>query len=354
MNPRSRLLFAAAALALLLALLMPLWTISLQAPQYPEGIGLKIWAHQITGQQEQDLHNINGLNHYIGMKRIEPDSIPELRILPRALLAFTALGLLGAALGRRWLLGLWLALLLAGGAASLVDFWLWEYDYGHNLDPAAAIKVPGMSYQPPLLGTRQLLNMRTTALPGGGALAIAAGLGLGLAAWRGSRKREKGDRRAPGGAGLGALAVTACLLLLTAGSASCGGGPREIRYRQDTCARCRMILMDPRYGGELVTKRGKALVFDSVECLAAHTLEKPADATAARALLVVPFNAPGTLAPAEGAAYLLCPALPSPMGQNLSAAADRPGAEALQKAHGGRVLTWQETLALVKSAWRIP
>jgi copper chaperone NosL len=101
MNTKHRLLQALASLILLLALAFPLWTISLAAPQYPEGIGLKIWAWQITGQKEQDLRNINGLNHYIGMKTIEPDSIPELRILPAVIVVFSLLGLLVAALGRR-------------------------------------------------------------------------------------------------------------------------------------------------------------------------------------------------------------------------------------------------------------
>ena len=52
----------------------------------------------------------------------------------------------------------------------MYDFYLWEYDYGHNLNPDAAIKIPGMSYQPPLIGTKQILNMRTTSLPAAGGL----------------------------------------------------------------------------------------------------------------------------------------------------------------------------------------
>jgi copper chaperone NosL len=351
MNTRSRLLFAAASLTLLLALLFPLWTISLSAPQYPEGIGLKIWAHQITGQREQDLHNINGLNHYIGMKTIVPDSIPELRILPVALAGMAALGFLGAWLGRRWLLGLWLGLLLADGSASLVDFWLWEYDYGHNLDPSAAIQVPGMTYQPPLIGTRQLLNMRTTALPGLGALSLGLGLGLGVAAWTAFRPGQPAPRPRPNQV---RTALVAGLLLLGVVGVSCQAGVREIRYRQDTCARCRMIVMDPRYGCELVTRRGKALIFDSVECLAAHTLEVPDDARESRVLLVTHHARPARLAAADSSLYLRCAELPSPMGLGLSACADRHAAEELRRLHGGELLSWPQVLTYVRGAWKIP
>jgi copper chaperone NosL len=76
--------------------------------------------------------------------------------------------------------------------AGLVDFYLWEYDYGHDLNPKAAIKIPGMSYQPPLIGSKQLLNMRTSSWPhvGGWAIGISAILGL-LASTVLSKNKEK-------------------------------------------------------------------------------------------------------------------------------------------------------------------
>ena len=351
MSSRNRLLALVAALLLFAALLQPLWTISLEAPQYPEGIGLKIWAYQITGQKEQDLHNINGLNHYIGMKTIEPDSIPELRILPPLILALGILGLVVAWIGRRWLLGLWLLLIVVGGAVGLVDFWRWEYDYGHNLNPDAAIKVPGMSYQPPLLGTRQLLNMRTTSLPGLGGLAVGAALALGATAWWSSRV-DGGSSKRRRKPGVAALAMAP--LLVAALALSCKAEPRDIRYRQDTCARCRMFVMDPRYGAELVTRHGKILVFDSVECLAAHTLEDLKASKGAQALLVTHYARPKVLATAETGFYLQCGDLPSPMGLGLSACATRAEAEALQKQHGGKVLDWPGVISHVRDAWRIP
>lgn len=176
-----RLLLAAAALLLLAAFVFPLWRISLLAPQYPEGLGMLIRVNTVTGIQPHHLENINGLNHYIGMKRIEPDAIPELIIMPWALGALMLTGLGVAALGKRTLARAWAIIFLVGSLAGLADFWRWQYDYGHNLDlENAPIKVPGMSYQPPMFGSKKLLNFTATSWPGLGGLGAFASLGLAL------------------------------------------------------------------------------------------------------------------------------------------------------------------------------
>jgi copper chaperone NosL len=175
MKPISRWTVAAASLMLLVVYLTPLWRIDLIAPQYPEGLGLRIWVNQITGLKPNDLNSLNGLNHYIGMQPIVPESIPELHYMPHLLAAAIAAGLLVALVGRRPLLYLWAVLFAVGAAAGLGDFYQWGYRYGHQLDPHAAIKVPGMSYQPPVIGSKQLLNFHATSWPDiGGWVAIAA------------------------------------------------------------------------------------------------------------------------------------------------------------------------------------
>jgi hypothetical protein len=169
-----------------------MWHIGLKAPQYPEGIGMYISADKITGEHPQDLHSLNGLNHYIGMKPIVPESIPELRFMPVVLGALVVSGLGAALAGRRRLLVAWTAGFTLVALAGLADFWRWGYDYGHDLDPTAAIKVPGMSYQPPLLGTKQLLNFHATSWPalGGWALitALAVAMVLCVLEWRRARR----------------------------------------------------------------------------------------------------------------------------------------------------------------------
>lgn len=97
----SRWLMAIAALLLLMLFVFPIWQITLIAPQYPDGITLYIWVNQITGDSPGTLQNINILNHYVGMKYIEPDSIPELTYFPYIIGFMTVLGLIFAFIGKR-------------------------------------------------------------------------------------------------------------------------------------------------------------------------------------------------------------------------------------------------------------
>lgn len=179
-----------ASLILLLVYLFPIWNIDLEAPQYPEGIGLRIWINQVTGEKEFDLKNLNGLNHYIGMKPIEPYAIPELKYMPFILAFFIAAGFTVSFLKNRKLILTWLVLLLIVMSIGLYDFYMWGYDYGHNLNPNAPIKVPGMSYQPPVIGTKKLLNITATSLPGIGGITIFTSIILASASYLIDKKRK--------------------------------------------------------------------------------------------------------------------------------------------------------------------
>ncbi|MBX7044052.1 MAG: hypothetical protein K1X85_14235 [Ignavibacteria bacterium] len=173
MKKSSKTIVILAVLLLAGIYFVPIWEIILDAPQYPESLGMKIHINRLSG----DLQTINGLNHYIGMKVIEPESIAELKLMPYILGFLILFGTAVALTGKRALLYSWFVLLLVTAAAGAIDFYSWEYDYGHNLDPNAIIKVPGMNYQPPLIGTKQLLNFTAQSMPDIGAyLAFAAGI----------------------------------------------------------------------------------------------------------------------------------------------------------------------------------
>ncbi|KAB2910002.1 MAG: hypothetical protein LC102_09835 [Ignavibacteriales bacterium] len=165
MTTTSRIIVAVASVLLLGTFIQPIWKIGIEAPQYPEGMGIYIWINQITGENPGDLNTLNELNHYIGMKRIEPDSIPELQYMPYIIIGLTILGLLFSLIGKTPLIYLMVGLVMILAVVGIVDFYLWEYDYGHNLDPNAAIKMPGMSFQPPLIGGKQLMNIYALSLP---------------------------------------------------------------------------------------------------------------------------------------------------------------------------------------------
>ena len=157
----SKILLITSGIGLIISIFVPLWAIYLEAPQYPEGLSMFIHANKISGEYEI----INGLNHYIGMKEIHQEDFWEFKILPYALGFFAALAFITVFLNNKKWLYFFAALFLIFGVAFMVDFYLWEYDYGHNLDPNAAIVVPGMSYQPPLIGFKQLLNFGAYSYP---------------------------------------------------------------------------------------------------------------------------------------------------------------------------------------------
>ena len=192
MTRLSRTLTAIGAVLLAALYIVPLWSIQLFAPQYPEGLGMQIRLTTVVGERPNDLQTINELNHYIGMKPIEPAAIPELRYFPIIVGVLIALGLLAALVGKRRVVIAWLVGLAAFGAAGLVDFWRWSYDYGHNLDfEHAVIKVPGMTYQPPIIGTKQLLNFTASSWPAAGAYIALAAFALGVLALIPIRARNR-------------------------------------------------------------------------------------------------------------------------------------------------------------------
>ena len=116
------------------------------------------------------------------MKHIEVSMFPEFQYMVYIVAFVIAVGFLTSLINRRYMLVVYSLLIIACGVAALVDFYLWGYDYGHNLDPNAAIVVPGMAYQPPVIGTKQLLNFTAFSGPdvggwifmGAGVLAVGA------------------------------------------------------------------------------------------------------------------------------------------------------------------------------------
>ena len=153
------------SLILVFVYFVPIWYISLDAPQFPEGLGLYIYVNSIKGFKPNDLESLNVLNHYIGMKKIVPEEIPEFKIIPIIIGALIVLGLIFSFIKKNQLKLLWIGLVFLGAVVGIYDYYRWGYDYGHNLNPNAIIKVPGMAYQPPLIGGKQLLNIYVFSFP---------------------------------------------------------------------------------------------------------------------------------------------------------------------------------------------
>lgn len=192
---RSKIIMLIAALLPLGLFFFPLWKITLEAPQYPIPLGMYIHINDFTDANPHDIKNINLMNHYVGMKYI-PDAIPEFKIFPTGIVVTSGIGLLIAFFGNhKWFLG-WFILMIAISTAGMYDFYLWEHDYGHNLDPKAILKFTNpdgsqMGFQPPMLGSKKILNFRTHSYPRLGALFLFLGIVTSYIAYLVGKKDSK-------------------------------------------------------------------------------------------------------------------------------------------------------------------
>lgn len=182
------------ALLLTSLFVLPMWNITLEAPQYPEPIGMDIHINKFEDANPNDIKNINIMNHYVGMKDI-PEVIPEFKIFPYFAAGMTVLGVVFGLIGNRKLYLVWFVAMVALGSIAMYDFYLWEYDYGHNLKENAAIKFTDsegqpMAYQPPLIGNKMILNFKALSWPRSGTYLMALGMALSIYAFIKDKKES--------------------------------------------------------------------------------------------------------------------------------------------------------------------
>lgn len=172
----------------------PLWNIMLGAPQYPDPLGMNIYITGIQGEEEFDIKNIDGLNHYIGMKKIpKPEQMWEFRIFPLVVGGMAILGVVIGLLGLfgkisyHWFLG-WFLVMSILGIMGMYDFNNWLTEYGTDLEPNAIMKMVNpdgtpMTYKPPLFGHQRMLNFDVDSYPHIGAYMLFTGMLLTLTAF---------------------------------------------------------------------------------------------------------------------------------------------------------------------------
>jgi hypothetical protein len=171
----SRLLLGLLVLPLAAAFMAPLWNIHMVAPQYPQGLDLDIYAYTVEG----DIDEVNTLNHYIGMARIDRAALTDLDWIPFALGTLIVLTLRVASIGDKRSLVDLSVLFLYFSLFSLGRFYLKLYVFGHNLDPAAPFDVE--PFTPAVFGTKQIANFTTSAFPRWGSVWVGV-YGLGILA----------------------------------------------------------------------------------------------------------------------------------------------------------------------------
>ena len=331
----SRIILAAGAASLLILLKVPIWNIYLTAPQYPEGLEMKIWHNTISG----DVQIISALNHYIGMRAISVEMFPEFQFLGTVIMVVSGACLLLALIGRWWSALAYYLVLAVADSLALYDFWRWGYDYGHNLNPEAPIIIPGMAYQPPVIGYKKLLNFEAWSMPDTGGWIImgltTVSLVIVVLEWWKKRKKQSVSS-------IKHAALAAPLFLMPLFINCCSTGPRPINYGKEDCAHCKMTLMDQHFGAEIVTKKGKVYVVDDVNCLVLFLNKgeiKPEDIAGN---YIVDYAHPGVLITSETAVYLKSEGLKTPMASGLAAFAGKMEMDRVKAQVGGEVLTWED------------
>ncbi|MES2872825.1 MAG: nitrous oxide reductase accessory protein NosL [Bacteroidota bacterium] len=326
----TRIILAICSLGLLAVLFTPIWKIELTAPQYPEGLYLSIYANKLAGNVEI----INGLNHYIGMKTLHTDDFIEFKALPWIIIIFAVLFIASAIAASRKLIKALFFLFVSFGVLAMADFWRWEYEYGHNLDPNAAIIVPGMAYQPPLIGFKQLLNFGAYSIPDiGGWIFIGVGavlLFLVIKEWKGKTVT------------LHTKVKTAALSSFIIVLASCSTEPQSIAVGKDNCDFCKMTISDARFGAEIITRKSKIYKFDDPHCLKAFLNENKVENDNIAGVYFVGFNKPHSLIDANKAFFLQSPAFKSPMNGNIAAFTSKDTLEKTVLSFYGNTITWEE------------
>jgi copper chaperone NosL len=313
---------------LVFVLFIPIWRIELSAPQYPEGLMMNISAKGLGG----DVVIINGLNHYIGMKTLHNEDFIEFKILPYLISIFAFCFFLVALLRNRKLMYALFISFLLFGALAMIDFWKWEYDYGHNLDPNAAIIVPGMSYQPPLIGFKQLLNFGAYSIPDiGGWLFIAAGILLLTCIIIDYRNRQIATRKE----GLVVSMISIFIIFIS----GCSVEPESIKVGSDNCHYCKMTISDDKFGAEVITKKGKIFKYDEIHCLNAEISEGGIDSANIKEMYFTDFCNGHSLIKSPNGFYLKSDRLKAPMGGDIAVFSSQDSLKVYLKQLGGEEIT---------------
>lgn len=333
MNKWTRIITALSGIALFIVIFIPIWRIDLDAPQYPEGLRMLIHSNKLAG----DVDIINGLNHYIGMQTLHAENFIEFTLLPYIIGFYALLFILVAAIGNKKLLYTLLVLFATFGVLAMVDFWRWEYNYGHNLDPNAAIIVPGMAYQPPLIGYKQLLNFAAYSMPDiGGWIFIAVGVltlittiievRLGIQLKKSARK------------------FTTLLLLVfpLAFLSSCNAQPKAIKLGVDQCHYCKMTISDARFPSEVVTQKGKVYIFDDIHCMLEFLKENATIKNNVKDIYFSDYLGAHSLILANDAHLYKSEDLRSPMGGNTAAFASADSMNIVADSFSGKVVSWSD------------
>jgi copper chaperone NosL len=334
-----RMIVILCGLALFVVLFVPMWQIQLSAPQYPEGLILLIYPNGLGG----NVDIINGLNHYIGMATLHAEDFIEFTILPYIIGVLGLLTVLTGVLNKKKLLSPLTILFIAFAIVAMVDFWRWEYNYGHNLNPEAAIIVPGMAYQPPLIGYKQLLNFGAYSIPdAGGWIFISVGVLLAFACVFEIIKTRTLKKIKAGSKLNNPVTIAASAFIMVTLLTSCSTDPVPLQLGKDNCDFCKMTVSDARFGAEIITGKGKVYRFDDIHCVTSFLKSNMPDPKEVKEIYLTNFTGAHELRKASEMFLLKSDALRTPMGGNIAAFNSRDSLNKVMETYNGDTVNWDD------------
>lgn len=164
------LFFMLARVLLLISIFFPYWHMELNAPQYPDGLYLTAYVNHLAG----DVKEIDGLNHYIGMRPLGEAAAFERAASVWMIIAMFLLVEGAAVIHSRW------AVLLALPAVTfplgfILDLHYWMRTFGLNLKPDAPLSAAVKPFVPTVLGEGGIGQFKTFAEFGFGYWLAVAG-----------------------------------------------------------------------------------------------------------------------------------------------------------------------------------
>lgn len=129
---------------------------------------------------------------------------------------------------------------------------------------------------------------------------------------------------------------------------SCSKEPEQFLLGTDVCEHCKMTIVDPKWGAEIVMKTGKVIKFDVVECMVLHIEEDKLLEEKISALWTINYLEPGTFIDAKNAAYIRSLEFNSPMGLNAIAIPSRSDAVKIKLNKKPEIISWTELNSIIK------
>jgi len=155
---RPTIFLSLAAFLLLVSIFFPYWRLKLEAPQYPQGLYVRVYINRVVG----DVREIDELNHYIGMRSLQDAAQLERSLSVFAIVVISLLTL-GAIYVHNQLAAVLSLPALLFPVIFLGDLYYWLWNYGTNLDPRAPLSSAIKPFVPPLLGVGKIGQFKTIA-----------------------------------------------------------------------------------------------------------------------------------------------------------------------------------------------